>query len=374
MSRDGTDTKKRQLTLYFGPQHVGMVGNFSITLTVEGDTIQKAAANPGFLHRGFEKMLEDSTYIQGFPFVCRINVMDPDPNEQVYAMAIEELSGLEVPPRGQYLRTIILEMSRLASHLAWLWAYANELGFDTVGHWAMAQRDYFLDLFDMITGARVYHIYIWPGGVRRDMPAGFAAKMRGTLDGLEKSFRDYDAVFFNNRVFRKRVEGVGIISQGDALRLGVTGGNLRATGLARDVRKVEPYAAYDYMDFEIPTMPDGDSYARAMVIRGEMKQSASIIRQALDRLPAGPAWNRVPNPFKWRIPPGEAYVRMESARGELGAYAVSDGTDKIHRMAYRVPSYPHGILVLENLLQGMNIADIGHMLLSLNIAAPEIDR
>ncbi|MEA3356680.1 MAG: NADH-quinone oxidoreductase subunit D [Candidatus Bipolaricaulota bacterium] len=374
MNSGGTDTKKRQLTLYFGPQHVGMVGNFSITLTVEGDTIQKAAANPGFLHRGFEKMLEDSTYIQGFPFVCRINVMDPDPNEQVYAMAIEELSGLEVPPRGQYLRTIILEMSRLASHLGWLWAYANELGFDTVGHWAMAQRDYFLDLFDMITGGRVYHIYIWPGGVRRDMPAGFAAKMRGTLDGLEKSFRDYDAVFFNNRVFRKRVEGVGVISQGDALRLGVTGGNLRATGLARDVRKVEPYAAYDYMDFEIPTMPDGDSYARAMVIRGEMKQSASIIRQALDKLPAGPAWNRVPNPFKWRIPPGEAYVRMESARGELGAYAVSDGTDKIHRMAYRVPSYPHGILVLENLLQGMNIADVGHMLLSLNIAAPEIDR
>ncbi len=374
MNRGGTKMTKRQLTLYFGPQHIGMVGNFSITLTVEGDTIQKAVANPGFLHRGFEKMLENCTYTQGFPYVCRINVMDPDPCEQVYAMAIEELAGLEVPPRAQYLRTMALEMSRLSSHLLWLWAYANELGFDTIGHWAMAQRDYFIDLFDMITGARVYHIYIWPGGVRRDIPTGFAEKMQQTLAGLEDSLRDYDAVFFDNRVFRRRVDGVGVLSQEEALRFGVTGGNLRATGLERDVRKEEPYAAYAEMDFEVPTMVGGDSYARAMVIRKEMEQSVFIVRQVLDKMPAGSAWRRPPNPFKWNIPAGETYVRMESARGELGVYAVSDGTDKIYRMAYRVPSYPHGILVLEKLLQGMNIADVGHMLLSLNVAAPEIDR
>lgn len=374
MNKSDTNLKKRQLTLYFGPQHVGMVGNFSITLTVEGDTIQEAVANPGFLHRGFEKMLENVGYLKGFPYVCRINVMDPDPNEQAYAMAIEELAGLEVPPRAQYLRTMILEMSRLASHLAWLWAYGNELGFDTVGHWSMVQRDYIIDLFDMITGGRIYHMYIWPGGVRRDMPDGFAAKIRQTLDGLEESFRDYDALFFNNRVFRRRVDGVGVLSQQDALRLGVTGPNLRATGIARDVRCEEPYAAYADLDFEIPTRTEGDSYARAMVMREEMHQSVRIIRQVLDKLPDGPAWNRTPNPFKWKIPPGETYVRMESARGELGVYAVSDGSDKIRRIAYRVPSYPHGILVLEKLLRGMNIADVGHMLLSLNIAAPEIDR
>jgi len=374
MNKSETKMKNRQLTLYFGPQHIGMVGNFSITLTVEGDTIQEAVANPGYLHRGFEKMLENVTYTQGFPYVCRINVMDPDPNEQAYAMAIEALAGLEVPLRAQYLRTMILEMSRLTSHLAWLWAYANELGFDTIGHWALLQRDYFIDLFDMITGARVYHIYIWPGGVRRDMPAGFADKIRQTLHGFEESLRDFDGVFFNNRVFRKRVEGVGVLSQEEAVRFGVTGGDLRATGLARDVRKEEPYAAYGEMDFEVPTMVGGDSYARSMVIRKEMEQSVSIVRQVLDKIPAGSAWHRPPNPFKWNIPAGETYVRIESARGELGVYAVSDGTDKIHRMAYRVPSYPHGILVLEKLLQGMNIADVGHMLLSLNIAAPEIDR
>lgn len=366
--------EERELTLYFGPQHIGMVGNFSITLTVKGDTIQKAIASPGFLHRGFEKMLENVRYLQGFPFVCRINVMDPDPNEQVYAMAMEELAGLEVPPRGHYLRTMALEMARLTSHLAWLWAYGNELGFDTIGHWSMVQRDYLIDLFDMIAGGRVYHMYIWPGGVRRDIPDGFEAKMRYRLDGLEKNLRDYDAAFFNNRIFRKRATGMGVISQEDAIAYGATGTCLRATGIGRDVRVEEPYAAYADMDFQVPTMTDGDAYSRAMLIRMEIEQSISIIRQVLDKLPAGPAWNRVPNPFKWKIPPGEAYVRMESARGELGAYAVSDGGEKIRRIAYRVPSYTHGILLLEKLLGGMNIADVGHMLLSLNIAAPEIDR
>jgi NADH-quinone oxidoreductase subunit D len=369
-----TRAKERELTLYFGPQHIGMVGNFSITLTVKGDTIQEATASPGYLHRGFEKMLENVRYLQGFPFVCRINVMDPDPNEQVYAMAMEELAGLEVPARGHYLRTMALEMSRLTSHLAWLWAYGNELGFDTIGHWSMVQRDYLIDLFDMIAGGRVYHMYIWPGGVRRDIPDGFEEKMRRTLDGLQANLRDYDSTFFNNRIFRKRATGVGVISQEEAIRFGVTGSCLRATGIERDVRVEEPYAAYAELDFEVPTMTDGDAYARAMVIRREIEQSISIIRQALDKLPPGPAWNRVPNPFKWRIPRGEAYVRMESARGELGAYAVSDGGEKIRRIAYRVPSYTHGILLLEKLLCGMNIADVGHMLLSLNIAAPEIDR
>lgn len=374
MTKGNTDMKERELTLYFGPQHIGMVGNFSITLTVQGDTIQQAVANPGFLHRGFEKMLENVSYLQGFPFVCRINVMDPDPNEQVYAMAIEELAGLEVPARAHYLRTVILEMSRLTSHLAWLWAYGNELGFDTVGHWSMVQRDYLIDLFDMITGARVYHMYIWPGGVRRDMPAGFTTKMRKVLHSLEESLHDCDALFFNNRIFRKRADGVGVMTQQDALQLGVTGSCLRATGVERDVRIEDPYAAYKDLDFAVPIMTGGDSYARAMVIRQEMEQSISIIRQALDKMPAGPAWKRTPNPFKWRIAPGETYVRVESARGELGVYAVSDGSDRIRRIAYRVPSYTHGILALETLLQGANMADVGHMLLSLNIAAPEIDR
>jgi len=364
----------RELELYFGPQHVGMVGNFGIILTVEGDTVLRARSNPGYLHRGFEKIMECRTYIQNFPLVCRLNVMDPDPKEMLYAMAVEDLADLEVPPRGQYIRTIVLEMSRLASHLFWLWGFGNLLGFDTVGQWAMGDRDYFLDCFEMLCGGRVYHTYIWPGGVRRDMPEGFEEKLRFALDNLEKMLPDYDEVFFNNRIFADRTRGMATVSREEAVSMGLTGTNLRATGAKADVRKDEPYAAYPDLDFEVPTMADGDSYSRAVVIRLEMEQSISLIRQALEKIPGGPAWKKTPNPFKWNVPRGETYVKIESARGEDGMYLVSDGSDKPRRAFVRGPSYPAAILALEKLLEGASLSDVGHIMLSLNIAAPEVDR
>ena len=364
----------RELELYFGPQHVGMVGNFGIILTVKGDTVVRARSNPGYLHRGFEKLMECRTYMQNFPLVCRLNVMDPDPKEMVYAMAVEDLAGLEVPPRGHYIRTIVLEMSRLASHLFWLWGFGNLLGFDTVGQWAMGDRDYFLDGFEMLCGGRVYHTYIWPGGVRRDMPEGFEEKLHFALDNLEKMLPDYDEVFFNNRIFADRTRGMAAVSRDEAISMGLTGTNLRATGAQIDLRKDEPYAAYADLDFDIPTMTDGDSYSRAIVIRLEMEQSISIIRQALKNIPGGPAWKKTPNPFKWNIPRGETYVKIEGARGEDGMYMVSDGSDKPRRAFVRGPSYPAAILVLEKLLEGASLSDVGHIMMSLNIAAPEVDR
>ncbi len=364
----------RELELYFGPQHVGMVGNFGIILNVEGDTVVKARSNPGYLHRGFEKLMEYRSYIQNFPLVCRINVMDPDPNEMLYAMAVEDLAGLEVPPRGHYIRSIVLEMSRISSHLFWIWGFGNLLGFDTIGQWAMGDRDYFLDLFEELCGGRVYHIYIWPGGVRRDLPPGFADRLCAACDHLEEKISDYDDLFFNNRIFAERTQGVAPLTREQAISLGITGTNLRATGAGYDVRKDEPYAAYSEFKFDVPVMEDGDSYSRAIVIRLELEQSISIIRQAIAQLPDGPAWNKVPNPFKWNINPGETYVKIESSRGEEGVYMVSDGSNKPYRVYFRTPSYPTGMLVLERLLQGASVSDVGHIMMSLNIAAPEIDR
>jgi len=364
----------RELELYFGPQHVGMVGNFGIILTVEGDTVVRARSNPGYLHRGFEKLMEYRTYIQNFPLVCRLNVMDPDPKEMLYAMAVEDLAGLAVPPRGHYIRTVVLEMSRITSHLFWLWGFGNLLGFDTIGQWAMGDREYFLDSFEMLCGGRVYHTYIWPGGVRRDLPEGFEEKLRFALDNLERMLPDYDEVFFNNRIFADRTRGIAAFTRDQAVSMGLTGTNLRATGASIDVRKDEPYAAYADLDFEIPTMDDGDSYSRAVLIRLEMAQSIAIIRQALAKMPGGPAWAKTPNPFKWLVPPGETYVKIESARGEDGMYMVSDGTDKPRRAFVRGPSYPAAILMLEKLLEGASLSDVGHIMLSLNIAAPEVDR
>jgi len=366
--------KSRELEMFFGPQHVGMVGNFGIILTVEGDTVVKARANPGYLHRGFEKLMEYRTYAQNFPLVCRLNVMDPDPNEALYAMAVEDLAGLEVPERAQYIRTIMLELSRMASHLLWMWAYGNMIGFDTFAQWAMGDREYIIDLFETLTGGRIYHTYIWPGGVRRDLPPGFAEKTFEALEHIETMLPDYDNLFFNNRIFADRTKGIAVLDRDEAVALGVTGTNLRATGSRTDVRKDEPYAAYADLDFEVPTMEDGDSYSRAIVIRMEIEESISLIRQALNRIPDGPAWRKTPNPFKWNVPPGETYVKVESARGEAGFYMVSDGSDRPYRAHLRSPSYPTGIIVLEELLKGASLADVGHIMLSLNIAAPEIDR
>jgi NADH-quinone oxidoreductase subunit D len=364
----------RELELYFGPQHLGMVGNFSITLNVQGDRIIKATANPGFLHRGFEKLMEYRTWIQNFPLVCRINVVEPDHMEMVYSMAVERLAKIEVPERAHYIRSIYLELARVGSHLFGLWAYANMLGFDTVAQWAMYHRDLVLDLFEELTGGRVYHIYIWPGGVRRDFPPGFKDKIIKTLHAIGGKVPDYDAAFFNNRLFYKRANGIAKINQQDAKKLGAAGQVLRAAGVQYDIRKIEPYAAYDKVDFNIPVRENGDAYSRIWVIRDEMIESVHMIFKLLDKMPEGEVYNKIPNPFKWNIPKSEAYVRVESSRGELGLYMVSNGEDKPYRVHFRTPSYTHGLVILEKLLQNESIADVGNAMISLYVVAPEIDR
>jgi NADH-quinone oxidoreductase subunit D len=364
----------RELELYFGPQHLGMVGNFSITLKVEGDRVLKATANPGYLHRGFEKLMEYRTWTQNFPLVCRINVVEPDHVEMAYAMAVEKLAGLEVPERAHYVRSIYLELARVGSHLFGLWAYSNMLGFDTVAQWAMYHRDLILDLFEELTGGRVYHIYIWPGGVRRDFPRGFKDRIVTTLHSIGGCVPDYDAAFFNNRLFHERAKGIGTIGREQAMSLGATGPVLRATGMKYDIRKVQPYAAYDKVPWDVPTREDGDAYSRIWVVRDEMIESVHMIFKLLDCMPEGEVFNRPPNPFKWRIPRGETYVRCESSRGEFGAYLVSSGEDKPYRIHFRTPSYPHGLIVLEKLLENASIADVGNIMISLYVVAPEIDR
>ncbi len=364
----------REVELYFGPQHPGMVGNFSITLQVEGDTILDAKANPGFLHRGFEKLMELRSWIQNFPMVCRINVVEPDSMEMVYATAVEKLAGIEIPERAKYVRTIVLELSRIVSHLFGLWAYANMLGFDTVAQWAMADRDLILDLFEELTGGRVYHIYIWPGGVRRDLPEGFADRAMKVLRTIASHVPAYNETFFGNKLFYERAGNIGVINAENGRILGATGQVLRGAGIPFDIRKAAPYAVYDKLDFEIPTQEAGDAYSRILVVRDEMIQSVRILMQCFEKIPEGEVYSRIPNPFKWKIPAGETFVRVESSRGELGLYLVSDGGDKPYRVHFRTPSYPHGLIVLEKVLKGANIADVGNIMISLYVVAPEIDR
>ena len=366
--------ENREYNLFIGPNHPGVEGNFALKLTLEGDTIVKAKTEAGFLHRGFEKLMEERLFIQNIAIVCRICVPDPDPNEENYARAIEALADIEVPRRAQFIRVLVLELSRLASHLFTFGGHAGTIGLYTMPNWSISDRDRILDLFEELTGGRVYHIYNMPGGVRRDFPAGFASRVRDVLDYIEGRLPDYDNLFFNNRILRKRAVGIGVLPRERAMEWGTTGPNLRAAGFAHDVRKDDPYEVYKELEFDIPTLKDSDAYSRLMIRRKEVVQTIGIIRQVLDKIPEGPVWNKQPNPLKWRVPAGDVYVRSESSKGEYAYYMVSDGGVRPYRVHVRGASVTHGVHILENLLVGTRIEDASQLMFSLDACPPEVDR
>lgn len=366
--------REKETTFYLGPQHPGITGNMMIKLKVTGDTIARAETHVGYLHRGFEKLMEERLWMQSFPIVCRICVPEPDPNEENFARGVEEIEGREVPERAKYIRVLVLELSRMASLLLWFGGQSGSAGLYTMPQWSVGDRDYILDLFEELTGGRVYHMYIWPGGVRRDLPEGFTDKVRRFLDYMEERLKDYDRLMLDNAIFQKRAQGVGYIDPEKAIEWGVVGPPLRACGFAHDVRKDDPYEVYDKLDFEIPTETGGDVWARALVRRREFEQSIRIVRQVLDKIPSGEVYNKVPNPLKWKVPAGDAYVKTESVRGEYAYYVVSDGSTKARRVHVRGVAYVHAVTLLEDMLQGTNIADVSFILNSLGACPPEIER
>jgi NADH-quinone oxidoreductase subunit D len=367
--------REETTTLYLGPQHPGITGNMMVKLQVRGDTVEKATTHVGYLHRGFEKLMERRNWLQSFTIVCRICVPEPDPNEENYARAVEEIEGREVPERAKYIRVLVLELSRIASYMLWYAGQAGSAGMYTMGQWSVGDRNYVLDLFEELTGGRIYHMYIWPGGVRRDLPEGFADKVLKTMDYLDRRLDDYDKLLFENSIFQKRAQGVGIIDPKKAVEWGVVGPPLRGCGIQSDVRKDEPYEVYDKLDFEVPLIEgNSDVWNRALVRRFEIRESIKIIRQVIEKMPGGEYYNKIPNPLKWSIPKGDAYVKTESARGEFAYYVVSDGSDKPRRVHVKGPAYVHGITLLENLLVGENISDVSFIMNSLGTCPPEMER
>ena len=362
--------------LFIGPNHPGIEGNYAFKMKLEGDIVVAAKADAGYLHRGFEKLMEGRLWIQNLAIVPRICVPDPVPMEVIYSLAIEEIGGLQVPERAQWIRVMQLEMSRITAHLFAFGGHAATCGMYTPSFWGIADRDLILDLFEDFTGGRVYHIFNIPGGVRRDLPEGFLDRLSSLLDYLESRLPDYDNLMFSNPIFIKRARGVGVISKQQALEWGVTGPNLRATGLAFDVRRDDPYLIYEQLEFDIPTLDAGDCLARTLVRRNEMIQSIRILRQVIDRLPSidGPVRCPIPNPLAWNVPPGEAYARVESSKGELCYYVVSNGGDKPYRVHVRGASSMHAVQVLENMAIGQRMEDIAQIMFSLDACPPEVDR
>jgi NADH-quinone oxidoreductase subunit D len=362
--------------LNIGPNHPGIEGNYALKLKLHGDRVIQGKADAGYLHRGFEKLMEGRLWIQNLAITPRICVPDPAPMEVSYSLAVEDLCGLEVPERAKWLRVLQLEMSRLAAHLFTFGGHAATVGMYTTMYWGVADRDLILDLFEELCGGRVYSIYNIPGGVRRDIPDGFLGRVTNTLDYIESRLPDYDNLLFTNQVFVKRARGIGAISQEQALDWGVTGPNLRATGLPFDVRRDDPYLVYDKLQFEIPTEEAGDAWARALVRRKELVQSIRILRQVVERLPSipGPIRCPIPNPLAWNVPAGSTYTRVESSKGELAWYVVSNGGERPYRTHVRGPSQMHAVQVLENLSVGARIEDVAQIMFSLDACPPEVDR
>lgn len=365
-----------EFELFFGPNHPGIEGNYALKVKLNGDQVVSARADGGYLHRGFEKLMEGRLWIQNIALVPRICVPDPVPMEVCYSLAVEELGGITVPERAQWIRVLQLELSRIAAHLFTFGGHAATTGMYSNMYWGVADRDQILDLFEELSGGRVYHIYNIPGGVRRDIPTGYLERVTRTLDYIESRLPDYDNLFFTNQVFVQRARGIGAMSQEQALEWGVTGPNLRATGLAFDVRRDDPYLVYDQLEFDIPIEQTGDAWARTLVRRQELVQSIRIVRQVVERLPhvGGPIRALIPNPLAWNLPTGEVYTRVESSKGELAYYVVSTGGDKPYRVHVRGPSAMHAVQVLENLTAHARLEDIAQIMFSLDACPPEVDR
>jgi len=357
--------------LYFGPVHPGS-GNFGVKLTVRGEEVVAARADPGYLHRGFEKLMEYRTPMQNSVLSDRLCILESLNWNLVHAEAVDRLHDTEIPDRAKYIRVIMAELSRIQSHIIWYGVLSKALGFDTGFKVAFGYRDYVLDLFEFVTGGRVYPAgYICPGGVRRDFPKGTKERIRELLTKMEKMSREFEA--YDNATIRTRVKSIGVLALDDAIRLGATGPVLRASGLAADVRRDAPYEVYDKLDFEIPVREEGDAYARSIIQRREIEESIKIIRQALEQLPA----EELP-PVKpkaaGKIPEGEVYVRNEIARGEAGIYMKSVGESHPYRCKIRGPDFLHMIPVLEHLLVGAEVADVPAIYWSLNICPADMDR
>jgi len=358
-----------EMWINMGPQHPMTHGLWNLRIKVDGETIVDAEPEVGYLHRGIEKICENRTYTQILPIADRLCYGAALSWNHLYCRTIEDLMGLEVPERGQYLRVAALEMQRIASHLMWLAAYAADLGMMIGFIYAMRDREIFIDLLQAMSGSRLTYNYCRIGGVAHDAPPDFERDSLRACDYIEKKIEEYYDLYEGSKVFMMRNVGIGKLSKEDAMNLGVTGPPLRASGVRYDLRKDVPYESYDAIDFQPITHPDGDCYARYRVRMEEMLESCKIIRQAVTKMPKG----------KWRIvaprngPVGTGLGRVEDPRGEGMMYAVGDGTDRPYRLKIRSPIFVT-VSAAKHMLVGYKVADVVAIMGGLDMCIGETDR
>jgi NADH-quinone oxidoreductase subunit D len=357
--------------LNMGPQHPSTHGVLRLKLAVDNEVVRRVEPVLGYLHRGMEKLWENLTYTQVVPLTDRLDYLASLSNNLGYCLAVEKLARIEVPRRARYLRIVLAELQRLASHLAWVGFMANDIGAMSVLLYAFEAREEILSLFEEYCGARLTVHGIRIGGVVRDIDAPFAARIRTALERIPKRLADIRALLDENRIWKERTVGVGRITAADAVDHGLTGPSLRASAVAWDLRKDTPYSSYDELDFEVPLGTNGDVYDRYLVRLEEIGQSIRLVRQALDGLPEGGFAAKVPRVLK--IAPGEVYHAIEAPKGVLGFTVRSNGTDKPERVKMRSPSFQN-LLALDHMCRGYLFSDVIGILGSLDIVLGEIDK
>jgi NADH-quinone oxidoreductase subunit D len=366
------DVEDGTLVVNFGPQHPSTHGVFRLVLKLEGETVLDAVPVFGYLHRSVEKLSESRTYLQNVPFTDRLDYLAAMCNNMAYAVAVEKLANIEVPERAEYIRVIMFELNRIASHLMAVGSIANDVGFYyTPFMYCFRDREDILDLFEMVSGQRLTYSYIRFGGVSRDLPDEFIPALRKFLDKMPRQIDEYETLLNTNEIFVARTRNVGILPAQMAVDYSVTGPVLRASGVPYDLRKVAPYSVYDRFDFDVPVRSVGDVYDRYYVRVLEMRESLKIIEQALAQLPGGDVRAKLPKMFK--PPKGDAYGQVENPKGILGYYLVSEGGPEPYRCKVRSPSFIN-LTALRPLLIGYKVADTIVIFGSFDVVLGEIDR
>ena len=389
-------TKPRRMLLNMGPQHPSTHGVLRLQLELDGETITWCKPDIGFLHTGIEKEFEEKTYHQGVTLTDRIDYLSPLSNNLCYSLAVEKLMQIEIPDHAQWARVMLAELTRLNSHLVWLGTHAIDIGAMSVFLYCFREREEILRIFEMCSGQRMMTSYIRPGGLALALPRGWHERIKKFIDVFPSRVDEYEDLLTNNRIWIGRTKGVGYISLEDMLDLGVTGPMLRAAGCDYDARKKHPYSSYEKFDFTVPVRTENDVYARYLCRVEEMRQSARIIKQVLEGMPSGEYRANVPNMtlpdrekmktqmealiyhFKivtegFRVPEGEVYQVIESPRGELGYYVISDGTSTPFRVHMRTPSFGN-LQATSRMVEGILIADVIASIGSMDFVLGDTDR
>ncbi|MDX1922319.1 MAG: NADH-quinone oxidoreductase subunit D [Alphaproteobacteria bacterium] len=386
----------KPFTINFGPQHPAAHGVLRLILEMDGEIVERADPHIGLLHRGTEKLIEHKTYLQAIPYFDRLDYVSPMNQEHAFALAVEKLLKITPPIRAQYIRVMFSEITRILNHLLNITTFAIDVGAITPSLWAFEEREKLMEFYERVSGARMHSNYFRPGGVHQDLPKGLAEDIWEYTENFPRFMQDIENLLNENPIFKQRTVDIGIVSKEQALAWGFTGPMLRASNVAWDLRKSQPYDVYDKMEFDIPVGLTGDCYARYLVRMEEMRQSNSIIRQCLKQMPQGPikvddrkiapppraemksSMEALIHHFKlytegYHVPAGETYTAVEAPKGEFAVYLVSDGSNKPYRCKIRAPGFPH--------LQGTDFMCKGHMLAdavaivgSMDIVFGEIDR